>query len=268
MQNTAAAQRVPAPSLALLGVEPFRAALEYAGMRFMNRDALPEGDGHPVIIFPGLAADQRSLVPLRNCCEALGYAVYDWEQGFNVGPQGDIDEWLRNLAEHVRGVSSLHGRRVSLIGWSLGGIYAREIAKLRPALVRQVVTLGTPFAAQGAETNVAWLYRLVNGSLPFVDEQLAARLRVTPPVPTTAVYSRTDGVVAWQACVIDNAGASSAQAESVEIEGSHMGLPWNPQVLSIVADRLAQREGEWRLTKPASCGAAPLAPRATGAGTW
>ncbi|HEY0818330.1 MAG TPA: alpha/beta hydrolase [Rhizobacter sp.] len=227
-----------APSLALLGVEPFRAVIEYATMHLMDRDTLPEGDGHPVIIFPGLAADKRSLVPLRNCCEALGYAVYDWEQGFNTGPKGDIDEWLHNLATHVRGVASLHNRRVSLVGWSLGGIYAREIAKLQAPLVRQVITLGTPILSRGDDTNVGWLYRLVNGTKPCVDEKLAARLRETPPVPTTSIYSRTDGVVAWETCLLDG----HCNGENVEVEGSHMGLPWNPQVLAIVAERLARDE--------------------------
>lgn len=237
MDKTMAARQVAAPSLALLGVEPFRAVIEYGAMQLMDREALPEGDGHPVIIFPGLAADKRSLVPLRNCCEALGYAVYDWEQGFNTGPQGDIDEWLSNLGMHVRGVASLHNRRVSLIGWSLGGIYARELAKLQPALVRQVITLGTPFLSRGDETNVGWLYRMVNGKAPFVDDKLAARLRETPPVPTTSIYSRSDGVVAWETCLIDG---ECEDGENVEVEGSHMGLPWNPQVLRIVAEKLSE----------------------------
>ncbi|HEX3138597.1 MAG TPA: alpha/beta hydrolase [Rhizobacter sp.] len=248
MSTTQASTASPvAPPLALLGMEPWRAAFEYARMRCMDRGDLPEGDGHPVIIFPGLASDQRSLLPLRTCCEALGYAVYDWEQGFNTGPQGDIDEWLHNLAEHVRGVASLHGRRVSLVGWSLGGIYAREIAKMRPPLVRQVVTLGTPFSSTGRETNVGWLYRLVNGSVPFVDDQLAQRLRTTPPVPTTSIYSRSDGVVAWQTCLVDG---STSESENVEVDGSHIGLPWNPQVLRIVADRLSQAEGAWQRHGP------------------
>ncbi|MET0335807.1 MAG: alpha/beta hydrolase [Rhizobacter sp.] len=251
MEHTMPArQAAVAPSLALLGVEPFRAVLEYAGMRFMDKQALPDGDGHPVIIFPGLASDKRALVPLRNCCEALGYAVYDWEQGFNTGPQGDIDEWLHNLAQHVRGVATLHNRTVTLIGWSLGGIYAREIAKLHAPLVRQVITLGTPFKARGDETNVAWLYRLVNGNVPVVDDQLAERLRTTPPLPTTSIYSRTDGVVPWESCLLDDEDDESS--ENIEVDGSHIGLPWNPQVLRIVADRLAQPEGEWcRLDQPA-----------------
>ncbi len=246
MSSTQAIEAAPtlaaAPSWALLGMEPFRAAFEYASMRMMDQADLPEGDGHPVIIFPGLASDKRALVPLRNCCEALGYAVYDWEQGFNTGPHGNIDDWLENLAEHVRGVSTLHARRVSLVGWSLGGIYAREIAKMRSPLVRQVVTLGTPFGGTGNETNVAWLYRLVNGSEPLIDDQLADRLRTTPPVPTTSIYSRTDGVVAWQTCQLDG----STEAENVEVDSSHIGLPWNPQVLRIVANRLCQPEGAWQ----------------------
>ncbi|MCR5882511.1 alpha/beta hydrolase [Rhizobacter sp. J219] len=239
MNKMMAAPHAVAPSLALLGVEPFRAVIEYAGMHLMNREVLPEGDGHPVIIFPGLAADKRSLVPLRNCCEALGYAVYDWEQGFNTGPKGDIDEWLNNLATHVRGVATLHNRKVSLVGWSLGGIYAREIAKLQQPLVRRVITLGTPLLSHGDETNVGWLYRLVSGKPPFVDDQLAARLRAAPPVPTTSIYSRTDGVVAWESCLLDG---DCDGGENVEVEGSHMGLPWNPQVLAIVAERLARSE--------------------------
>lgn len=241
MNKMMAAPHAVAPSLALLGVEPFRAVIEYAGMHLMDRGVLPEGDGHPVIIFPGLAADKRSLVPLRNCCEALGYAVYDWEQGFNTGPKGDIDEWLHNLAMHVRGVATLHNRKVSLVGWSLGGIYAREIAKLQPPLVRRVITLGTPLLSNGDETNVGWLYRLVSGKAPFVDDQLAARLRAAPPVPTTSIYSRTDGVVAWESCLLDEDGDCEG-GENVEVEGSHMGLPWNPQVLAIVAERLARSD--------------------------
>jgi pimeloyl-ACP methyl ester carboxylesterase len=236
------AMPLQAPPITLLGAEPLRAALEYASMRLMNRDELPQGDGHPVVIFPGLASDPHALKPLRHCCERLGYAVYDWEQGFNTGPQGDLDEWLDNLAQHVKGVARLHRRRVSLIGWSLGGIYAREIAKLQPALSRRVVTLGTPFAGRGSETHVGWLYRLLNGSAPLVNDELALRLRSRPPVPTTSIYSRSDGIVAWQSCVMDSAAEGDDEPDNVEVDGSHIGLGWNPEVLRVVAQRLSQPE--------------------------
>lgn len=233
----------PAPSLALLGLEPVRAALEYVGARLMDRASLPDGDGHPVLLFPGLAADKTCLGPLKRLCEELGYVADDWGRGFNTGPQGDVDAWIGELAQQVREVADAHGRRVSLIGWSLGGIYAREIARAVPRSVRQVITLGTPFAGDGDATNVGWLYRVLSGQPAVIDDALAARLRLTPPVPTTSIFSRSDGVVAWQAC---QERGDHAQAESVEVEASHIGLVWHPKVCRVVADRLAQPEGQWR----------------------
>jgi pimeloyl-ACP methyl ester carboxylesterase len=140
-------------------------------------------------------------------------------------------------------VACLHEQKVSLIGWSLGGIYAREIARVMPDAVRQVITLGTPFAGDGDATNVGWIYRVLSGQPARVDDNLSRRLRSTPPVPTTSVFSRSDGVVAWQAC---QEPRELPQAENVEVEGSHVGLVWHPKVWSVVADRLAQPEGAWR----------------------
>lgn len=231
-----------APSLALLGVEPLRAALEYAGMRLMNRDALPDGDGHAVVIFPGLASDKRSVAPLKSFCEDLGYAAYDWGRGLNTGPQGDVDEWLDDLTRHVDEMTAHHEGAISLIGWSLGGIYARELAKRMEHRVRQVITIGSPFGST-VHTHVGKLYRWVNGKAPVLDDVLSARLREAPGVPTTSIYSRSDGIVAWQACL--QAG-NEAHCENIEIQGSHCGMGWNPEVLTIVADRLHQPRSDWR----------------------
>ncbi len=243
MSSSTPDQTFGAPPLALLGVEPLRAALEYASMRFMNKDALPVGDGHPVVIFPGLATDRHSIGPLKAFCEQLGYRAYDWGRGFNTGPQGDVDEWLDELSRHVCELTAQHDDSVSLVGWSLGGIYARELAKKLPRRVRQVVTIGTPFAGTAEHTNVAWVYRLVNGQKPALDEALVERLRTPPEVPTTSIYSRTDGVVAWQACLNPE---PLPHVENIEVDGSHCGLGWNPTVLSIIADRLRQPEGAWQ----------------------
>jgi len=232
-----------APSLTLLGLEPVRAALEYFGARLMDRSSLPAGDGHPVVLFPGLAADHTCLAPLRKLCDELGYVASDWGRGFNTGPSGDVNEWIAELASQVQSLACAHGRSVSLIGWSLGGVYAREIARLLPDTVRQVITLGTPFAADGDATNVGWMYRLLSGQAPRVAPALARRLRQTPPVPTTSIFSRSDGVVAWQAC---QDPLDHARAENVEVEGSHVGLVWHPKVWRVVADRLGQAEGQWR----------------------
>lgn len=236
------ATRIASPPLALFGVEPLRASLEYLSGRFADRGRLPIGDGHPVILFPGLAAHKSTVSPLRSCCEQLGYAACDWGRTFNTGPRGDVDAWLDTLVSETEEVVRRHGRKASLIGWSLGGIYAREIARKKPALVRQVITLGTPFASGGEGTNVAWIYRLLSGQPARIGDALAARLRATPPVPTTSIYTRTDGVVAWQACL----EAETPRSQSIAVEASHIGLICNPAVWHVVADRLAQPERRWR----------------------
>jgi hypothetical protein len=134
-----------------------------------------------------------------------------------------------------------HKQRVTLIGWSLGGLYAREIAKAIPARVRQVITLGSPIANVAHSTNVGWLYEMPNGGTTTIDSRLAKTLQTPPPVPTTSIYSRSDGVVAWKACI----ARRGAFTENIEVNSSHLGLVWHPDVMSIVANRLAQREGSW-----------------------
>lgn len=234
---------VGAPGWTLFGMEPLRAAMEYASMQMMDTASLPRGDGHPVVIFPGLAADQQSIRPLSGFCKRLGYTAYDWGRGLNTGPLGDVDAWLDELARHVSELVSAHREPVSLVGWSLGGIYAREVAKILGRRARQVVTIGTPVAGTVEQNNASWMYRLMNGQSPLLDEALLERLRTAPDVPTTSIFSRSDGVVAWQTCIQDDAGE---HIENVEVDGSHCGLGWNPEVLWVVADRLSQGQARWR----------------------
>ena len=120
------------PSWTFLGWEPLRASFEYFSMHFMeSADRIP-GDGHPVVIFPGLASDKYATGPLTSFCERLGYEVHDWGRGVNTGPLGDVDEWLDELASHIKAMASEWRGDMSLIGWSLGGICAREVAKPWP----------------------------------------------------------------------------------------------------------------------------------------
>ncbi len=236
---------VARPPLVLLGIEPWRAAAEFIWHRLHPAPAQPSGDGHPVVIFPGLASGARAVAPLRQHCEALGYAAVDWGRGLNRGPEGDLDTWLQGLAADTLGLVRGQHRGVTLIGWSLGGLYAREVAKLLgPQRVRQVITTGTPFNAEADHTHVGWCFQLLSGRKPEITPALARRLRQPPPVPTTSIYSRTDGIVAWQTC--RHTARAGQQVEDVEVTGSHTGMGWNPAVLRVIADRLAQRPGHWR----------------------
>jgi pimeloyl-ACP methyl ester carboxylesterase len=230
------------PHLGMFALEPVRAALEFARLQFTSGDSAARGDGHAVVLFPGLGTDHRVMMPLSKHCERLGYAVRDWGRGCNTGPAPDARSWLRELTGEVAAATPATRKAVTLIGWSLGGLYAREIAKAIPGRVRQVITLGTPVARLADATNVQWLFEFLSGVRGAVDASLARALRTPPPVPTTSIYSRSDGVVAWQACI----GKPGPQSENIEVESSHLGLVWHPDVLRVVGDRLAQPPGNWR----------------------
>ena len=166
-----------------------------------------KGDGHPVLVFPGLGAGDVTTLMLRNFLRDHGYASYAWLQGLNLGPRPGVVE---ACVERLHEIRAEHGCKVSLIGWSLGGIYARELAKQAPDAVRQVITLGTPFAGHPKATNAWRFYELASGHKDIDAAQLA-QIRTTPPVPTTSIYSRTDGVVAWR-CSLEQ---ESAQSENL-----------------------------------------------------
>ncbi len=194
-----------------------------------------------MVVFPGLATNGKSVAPLVEHCESLGYQAMDWGRGFNTGPDADIDRWLHELAADVRRlVGAMHSGSGSvaptLIGWSLGGIYARELAKLPGMKVRQVITIGTPFNGHATQTNAGWLYKLLNGQSPDLTPGLRQRLQRPPAVRTTSIYSRSDGVVAWQACCHDGL---HDHVQDVEVQSSHLGMGWNQAVLHAVRDCLS-----------------------------
>lgn len=241
------------PSFMLLGLEPWRAAWEFAAHKLAPNRTVARGDGRPVVIFPGMASNSRAVAPLREYCESIGYIALDWGRGFNTGPRGDVDAWLAELAHETQARLAQFDAKATLIGWSLGGLYARELAKLMPAQVGQVITIGTPFNAEADHTNVGWLYQLLNGHRAAPDGALSGRLRRAPHVPTTSIYSRSDGVVAWQTCTHD---APSARAQDIEVRSSHLGMGWNRAVLRVVGECLARPPGH-RGDAPTASGMQP-----------
>jgi pimeloyl-ACP methyl ester carboxylesterase len=201
----------------------------------------PAGDGHSVIVFPGLSASDASTAPLRHYLASLGHEVSGWNQGHNFGPRAGVLEDARHLVMQTYRAS---GGRVSLIGWSLGGIYARELAKALPDMVRGVITLGTPFAGAPESTNAWRLYELTSGR-DIRREVDHYDMPAAPPVPTTSVYSRSDGVVAWQGS-IQAPCPVNPHTENIEVVASHLGIGLNPSAWWAVADRLAQPIGQWK----------------------
>lgn len=223
----------PSPWLLLLEGRAFaeygRMVLAWPALR-----RLPRGDGHPVLVLPGFMASDVSTRPMRKLLNTLGYDARGWQLGRNLGVRGKLREGLRQLLTRFH---ESHGRKISLIGWSLGGVYARELARQHPEMVRQVITLGSPFNGHPLANNADALYRRVNPGAP-VDWEGFRRRRVPPNVPCTAIYSRTDGIVAWQ-CSMEDAAPNT---ENLEVRGSHCGLGVNPQVLRLIAQRLARPE--------------------------
>ncbi|MDB5896653.1 MAG: hypothetical protein JWP22_2003 [Ramlibacter sp.] len=230
-----------APSLALLASEPFRALLDICTSP-LGRPPRVAGDGHPVVVYPGLGASSMATSQLRHHLKNCNFTVHDWELGVNRGPDGDIATWVGRLVERVRALHQLHGRKVSLVGWSLGGIYAREVAKQCPEAVRQVITLATPFGSLGGGNHAGTILRMMGGDTSHLTPALQEHLRQRPPVPTSSIYSKTDGVVSWKGCLEE----AAPDVENIAVQASHMGMPTHPEVLRIVADRLAQPEGAWR----------------------
>ena len=239
-QRTLAAQ-FSAPSIALLATEPLRAFLDFFSAK-LSRSPQALGDGHPVVVYPGLGGGAITTSHLRKFLRGCGFDPHDWGGGINTGPDGDFEAWLDGLAGRVRDLHRQTGRKVSLVGWSLGGVYAREVAKRCPDAVRQVVTLGTPFGAMSEANHARTIYRMLGGDTSQLTPDLEARLRECPPVPTTSIFSKQDGIVSWRGCL----ERESDCAENVEVNASHMGMGAHPEVLRVVVDRLALPEGQWR----------------------
>ena len=230
------------PALPLYLTEPGRAVADY-GLYLAARPLmphLPRGDGHSVLVLPGLLADDVSTRALRTVLRKLGYDAHGWGLGRNIGPTATCVNGLRDLLGRLNDTS---GKPVTVIGWSLGGIFARDLARRSPDSVRQVVTLGSPFRlarhSQSRATKVFDRFshlHVEHRTLPLESEN-------TPLlVPATSIYSHYDGIVHWQTC-LDTPGE---RCENIAVMASHLGLGHHPASIWAVADRLAQPEGAWK----------------------
>lgn len=234
------------PSKLLLSLEVIRALFEFGTGCLLSESLkyiVPHGDRHPVLIIPGLSGDDSSTYFLRKFFSDIGYTTYSWNLGRNLGPREGLNILLDNLADRIKFISEENGgQEISIVGWSLGGLYARELAKLYPDLVRQVITLGSPFKPTAGSTHASKLYELLSGDLTYKDPEIHKKISIPPPVPFTSIYSKTDGIVYWK-CSIEDIGF---QIENIEVHcASHLGLGYNPMTLLHIADRLIQSKNTW-----------------------
>jgi len=224
--------RAPSPVLLALELRVF-AELPRFAWRSLSLHGLPRGTGQPLMVLPGFLAGDFVTLPLRRALARLGHVAYGWHEGVNLGMRPQIKQ---RLAQRLLKLHAHHRAPVALIGWSLGGVFAREMARHHPQAVRRVFTLGSPISGNPDANHMQALFRLANRGQPVKTDPEGFRRRQTPPpVPCTAIYSKSDGIVAWQCCLENPA----PNTENVEVHSSHFGLIVNEQVLGVLAERLA-----------------------------
>ena len=233
------------PSYVLLALEQL-AWVEYSAFpaAFGVLSLTKPGNGHPVLVLPGFTASDRSTQPLRTALRSKGYWVHGWDLGPNIGPHEYI---IEGVARRLETIEQRHGAPVSLIGWSLGGVYARELARAFPHAVRQVITLGSPFRFRSGDRGFgSRLYDAIGPRRDPLAGRLPEEKRPPLPVPSTSIYTRTDGVVRWHACSTRPVRAARTSRSTAPTPGSpSTSRRWWP-----ITDRLAQPAGEWEPFRP------------------
>lgn len=232
------------PSTILTALEMFRTPFETMSLIMSSNQLskLPKGDGHSVLVLPGFATDDNATVVLRQFLTSQGYDVHPWRLGWNldhrtVGNNGE------HVAQRIDEIAQASGDKVSLIGWSLGGVIAREAARRDPETVRQVITLGSPFGGNPKANKIKDVYEKLSGNrvdCPMADRRFAIGEQPLD-VPSTSIFSKSDGISAWQNCI----SLPHPMAENVEVHSSHFGLVVNPNVYHVIGDRLAQPKELW-----------------------
>lgn len=225
---------------ALLVLLEARAPLEGLGLLaawpWLSR--MPRGDGRPVLLAPGYGASDASMQALFRYLGWLGYDVHHWGLGRN---RGKVVQYVRALTERVRDLrSAANAAPVTLIGWSLGGVIVREVARDAPEAVREVITLGTPVVGGPKYTRVGALFaRRENVDLDQIEQLAHERNLRLIQCPLTCIYSKSDGIVSWRASI----DRYNPQARHLRVPGSHLGMGFNPLVWRIIARTLAGQSG-------------------------
>jgi len=224
--------------------------------------SLQEDKGRQIILLPGFASDDRYLKPLRSYLQQLGYSTEGWGLGWNragtqydakiedLGPTWDVDishedcgeasvPYLCDLATaRIRTRAEELGKPVTLIGWSLGGYVAREVARDLPELVDQVITMGAPIVGGPKYTTAAPFFSKRGMNLDWIEEEIEKREARPITQPITSIYSKTDGVVGWKAAV----DLRSPNVENIQVNAAHLGMGFNQKIWKIIVSALEEFE--------------------------
>ena len=223
-----------APSFMTIAGEaltPFEFTRLIAASPSLVREA--RSNGEPVIVLPGLGASNASTTLLRGYLSWLGYDVQGWTLGRN---RGNVAEMLPQVADQVRSLHTQTRSKVNLVGWSLGGVFAREVARDHPDAVRQVITMGSPLVGGPKYTSMAAMHERRGDNLDEIEARIAARESTPISVPVTSIYSKRDGIVGWQASI----DRHTPQVDHIEVRATHLGLGISPDVFRILARKLAR----------------------------
>lgn len=222
--------QIKKPSQLLHLTEIFRSLIEtiwgFFHLLFTKKENI--GQGRVIMVIPGLLTSDFWTVILRKFLSKKGFQVYGWEMGTNLGRM----EKLPELISRIEAVKTKHNQKVILLGWSMGGLFSREVSHQRPDLIAKVMTLGSPFGDVLAPNNAKWVFELLNDDYD-VDHTLVQRLSSPVSMPSVAFYSKKDGIVPWEACMDK---VTNDMHINVEVKSSHFGMGANPSVLNAVLD--------------------------------
>lgn len=235
-------QGIQIPSIFSYFIASFRASFMGCPISFLKqrKDNLGKGDGHPVVVIPGYMDGGRSIKMLNRFLKKEGYQAQTWDLSTDIFKSKNY----RRLSDQVEKLYTEAGQPITIIGWSLGGMYARLLATKFPEKIRQIILIATPFNGINTLGNAEWWFSLVyrGAKVGEISKELLDKLAKPIAIPTTCIYSKDDKLVAWETCI---ESVEDEAHQNIEVSGDHIQLVFDKEVLPIILDRLTFQKENW-----------------------